>query len=87
MIFIDLGKLPIAWLPGMHDPPRLATLRDEQSAVQREIWRRLVSRQRVGADVTQMDLDIQQDIVEQPTASRVRNFIDGMTSWMHLTLS
>ncbi|KAJ8328094.1 hypothetical protein QVD99_000614 [Batrachochytrium dendrobatidis] len=110
-----VGKLPIAWLPGRQQPSRLSELRDEQTRNQREVWRRLVFKQRVGVraagsgslqressdddmfdgrdirGMTTNDALLQSrygdDEANGPALGRIRSFIDGFTSWMHLTMS
>ncbi|KAI8906749.1 hypothetical protein EDD86DRAFT_192935 [Gorgonomyces haynaldii] len=78
-----IGKLPIAWLPGMHDAPRLAALRESQTQRQRAIWERLVQKQQLSVDETQ------EFVLDQPTepVGRIRGFLDGLLSWMQLSLS
>ncbi|KAH6575142.1 hypothetical protein BASA50_005313 [Batrachochytrium salamandrivorans] len=112
-----VGRLPIAWLPERQQPPRLSELRDEQTRNQREVWRRLVFKQRVGVRVAVSDssprcplyndgsetlaygsrgLSVDETLLEPrfgdqdangPAIGRIRSFVDGFASWVHLTMS
>ncbi|KAI8927497.1 hypothetical protein BC831DRAFT_452160 [Entophlyctis helioformis] len=102
-----IGKLPLAWLPGKEPPRRLTELREEQAKLQREVWQRLVAKQRLGVRVAVNDQQQQnmlhmhdghEDELIQPTRfsgggqdapvfGRIRSFVDGFASWVHLTIS
>ena len=85
-----IGRLPIAWLPGKKQAARLVELRDAQARHQREDWRRLVDKQQVLVQVANdgEEQDEQQGVAEsRPNAYTIRGFIDGIASWVYLTLS
>lgn len=48
-----IGRLPTAWLVGDEQPRRLVEAREEQKVVQRQMWRRVVGRQRAGLSFDQ----------------------------------
>eukprot|EP00842_Homolaphlyctis_polyrhiza_P006915 jgi/Hompol1/812/HPOL_001782-RA len=132
-----IGKLPMAWLSERHQPSRLVEMREEQARGQREAWRRLVAKQRVGVQFASVENQIGEpvdawaepagqrygsgfmarggdgtqsaagaagsaaattaastavprglaDVGAAPIIGRIRSFVDGFTSWVHLTMS
>lgn len=76
------GKLPVAWLPISNQ--RLEDLRNDQTRLQQQIWQRIVSKQQVGFYVLAQD---EREAGDEDFQPRIRSFIDGVSSWVHLLLS
>lgn len=99
-----IGRLPVAWVPGAVQPKRCVEAREEQSKIQRELYRRIVGRQRVGVRAATEDDDGGDDNgvderwgigssgsmsvrARRNRLSKVRSFVDGITSWAHLSMT
>ncbi|KAJ3369054.1 hypothetical protein HDU91_000093 [Kappamyces sp. JEL0680] len=75
-----VGKLPVAWLEGVS----FAQLRKEQERDQRLLLNRLISQQRLAMEHEE-DLSLDEDEESGVLASILR-FVDGFTSWTHLSI-
>ncbi|KAI8901652.1 hypothetical protein BC833DRAFT_655373 [Globomyces pollinis-pini] len=74
-----IGKLPMPW----YDGEVFEDLRRDQSRHQRLLVDKLQSRQRLSVH----EELIHQDTTTSTNVSQVRGFFDGLTSWIHLTVS
>ncbi|KAI8822106.1 uncharacterized protein EV422DRAFT_417220 [Fimicolochytrium jonesii] len=97
-----IGRLPVPWVPGATQPRRCREAREEMSKSQRNWYSRIVGRQRVGVWELGAD-DETVDIASQRSDSgglrrrgrrnslsvvrKVMSFVDGVTSWAHLSMS
>ena len=83
-----IGRLPIPWLSGTAQPPVLERLRVEQARRQSLALKRFLGRQRVGVHAMEEQLEtLRTPEARHGLTGGLRNFIDGLTSWAHLSLS
>ncbi|TPX70665.1 hypothetical protein SpCBS45565_g01605 [Spizellomyces sp. 'palustris'] len=105
-----IGRLPVAWVPGTSQPRRIQEAREEQRREQKELYRRIVGRQRVGVweladgdetagrttnsagqhtsrDGVPGDVRVGRRRRDSGVVRKVLSFVDGVTSWAHLSMS
>jgi hypothetical protein len=88
-----IGKLPTFWVPSSPPPRALQKLRADQTKKQKMDLKRFLGRQRIGVRAMEEEEALRRESMgggeerrRLRLLGRLRNFLDGLTAWAHLSL-